>query len=390
MKRGTIWVLVGVPVVALIAWIASNTYWADVTLPLPPRGDALINPFYAAQRFAETLGSRSAWDRVFATPPPDSVIVLSSWHWSLSTGRREALKRWVESGGRLVVDSMLADGSEDFEQWSGIVTDDQEDDPEPEPQPNGPERDDHCDIFNEVRDTTTTTVDGGTPHYWLCDFDTYAFLTTKRRSLWTLRGKSGVQAMRVEVGRGRVTLLNGSPFRYRGLFDGDHGRLFVAATELRPRDEVHFLSEDDHPSLLALTWRYGGSVVILTLALIGLGLWRTGVRFGPLAAALPFARRSLAEQIRGTGQFALQHGGGDALHTASVRALDEAASRRVPGYWHMPAKERGAALAKLTGLDRHAILKAIHHEGARRPHELRETIALLEAARRLTLVEHTR
>ena len=97
---------------------------------------------------------------------------------------------------------------------------------------------------------------------------------------------------------------------------------------MRRGDDVHFLSEDTHPSLLALLWRYGAPVVMLTLTLVALVLWRGGVRFGPLAAAADAARRSLVEQIRGTGQFILRHGGGHSLHAASVRALDEAAKRR--------------------------------------------------------------
>ena len=35
----------------------SHTYWEDITVPMPPKGEALINPFYAAQRFAEALGA---------------------------------------------------------------------------------------------------------------------------------------------------------------------------------------------------------------------------------------------------------------------------------------------------------------------------------------------
>jgi hypothetical protein len=121
---------------------------------------------------------------------------------------------------------------------------------------------------------------------------------------------------------------------------------------------------------------------------IALALWRTGVRFGPLLAPIAAARRSLAEQIRGTGRFALRHGGGAALHTASLRALDEAAGRRVPGYTKLAPRDRAEALAKLTGLDRDALLKAIHHDDARRPSELRNTIALLEAARRLAVAHN--
>src|SRR5262249_61662554 len=91
-------------VAALGVGIASHTYWADTKIPMPPKGEALTNPFYAAQRFAAALGARATRDGVFAVRRSDAVVVLSGWHWSLTRARRAALERWVESGGRLVVD----------------------------------------------------------------------------------------------------------------------------------------------------------------------------------------------------------------------------------------------------------------------------------------------
>jgi hypothetical protein len=72
MRRASIIsLLVGVSLVAVVSWIASQTYWADTRVPVPPRGEALVNPFYAVQRFAGALGARTAWDRVLAIPPAD-------------------------------------------------------------------------------------------------------------------------------------------------------------------------------------------------------------------------------------------------------------------------------------------------------------------------------
>ena len=270
MRRASIIsLLVGVPLVLLIFWIASNTYWADMTLPMPPKGEAVINPFYAVQRFAEALGARTAWDRVLAVPPADSVIVLSAWHWSLSRGRRDALERWVASGGRLVVDRALVDREHDFERWSGIVHEYREQDEAQTSAEQEPE--DACRSFQEEQDGTPSPGPR-TTGYRMCDLDGVSSLTSKTNAAWALRDTSGIQAMRVRSGRGSVTVINVNPFRYRKLFDGDHGWLFVAAAQLRRGDEVHFVSEENHVSLLALIWQYGAPVVVLALALVALSM----------------------------------------------------------------------------------------------------------------------
>jgi len=372
-------------VTMMAAWIATHTHWQDVKIPGPLKGEALINPFYAAQRFAGELGARASWDRAFAAPPTSAVIVLGGWNWTLGSSRRDALERWVESGGRLVVDSTLSEGDDSFERWSGIVY--QQRDGNKEPVGRGPDED--CRIFREERRGEPVSNDGAADHR-ICETEELSFLKSERPADWAMRGATGVQAMRVRVGRGSVTAINASPFQRQRLFEGDHGWLFAAATDLRRGDEVHFLYEGEQPSLLTLIWRRGGPVVVLSLAVIALLLWRGGVRFGPLAAPQPAVRRSLAEQIRGTGRFALEHGGGDALLGAALRALDEAALRRIPNYATLPTGDRAGALSRLTGHDRHALGNALHDAGLHQSHELRTSIALLEAVRRHTLRTRTR
>jgi hypothetical protein len=225
--------------------------------------------------------------------------------------------------------------------------------------------------------------------YSVCNLDLSRTLTSSRRVEWALRDDNGMHVLRVKRGSGSITAINGWPFRYREFFQGDHGMLFAAATQFRRGDVVHFLSEQEYASLLKLTWLYGAPVVSLALLLIALALWRGSVRFGPLAAPEQSARRSLAEQIRGTGHFAVRFGGGQALHAASVRALGEAARRRIRGYENLSSDERSAAVARLSGFEPDRLSAAINFTGARRSHELRAVIALLESARRRILVERT-
>jgi hypothetical protein len=348
---------------ALFYWIATNTYWQDVEVPMPLRGEARTNPTYAAQKLVEKLGGRATRDQILAVPPSTSVIVLSRWTWDLSAVRRDAIERWVESGGRLVVDTTVNTGDE-FKRWTGIGYRFRTSDDNSEVQA--------CRTFEGRR---------------LCGFEEDFSLTTTRPTEWTLGDpKAGIQVMRVPLGRGSVTLVNADPFAYSRLFDGDHGWLLVRATNLRHGDDVHFLSEGDYPSLLALTWQRGEPVVVLALALIGFFLWRGAIRFGPLAPATSTARRSLAEQIRGTGQFALHHGGNESLHAACVRALDEAARRRVAGYAHLPKRARADAVAALAGIGQKSLAAAIYNPPPRRSHELRSVIALIETARRRLLL----
>jgi len=379
-RSRVIWLSVTGLLVVLVVWIGSHTYWADSKIPMPPKGEALTNPFYAAEKCVRALGARATHDRVFAAPPSDAVVVLSGWHWSVVRTRREALERWVESGGRLVVDRELVTSGDDFEQWSGIKrkhwgADDRR------PSRFGSAG---CHPFDESFGDASQTA---TPtQLSMCGVWFSTSLLSDKPVAWALRDESGIQVMRVVVGRGSVTAINATPFSYQRLFDGDHGRLLVAATELRRGDSVHFLSEGDSPTLLALVWQSGAPVVVLSLLAVALLMWRGAVRIGPLVMPSAAERRSLAEQIRGTGEFALRHGDGEALHAASVRALEDVARRRVSGYTGLSAKDRGAALERLSGINATEILSAAYDPRSHGPHQLRSAIAVLEAARRHMLV----
>jgi hypothetical protein len=374
-------------VVLVVAWIASNTEWGEVELPTPLRGEAATNPFYAAQKLVETLGATSERRDSLGDTPHDAVLVLSTWGWDIDRARREQMERWVEDGGRLVVDAALISGSDAFEQWSGIVSETEEPDPDADPF-QAPEVFEPCEPFVAVH----YDADGGSEEsddYELCNFDRSTWLEASDESraedwLWSLEDSeyTWVQGVRVGVGEGSVTLINGVPFVYRELFEGDHGELLAAAASLRAGDHVVFMTEADVPSLLELVWRHGAPVVVVLLLWIALALWRGSLRFGPLVAPSERARRSLAEQILGTGRFVLRVGGGAALAAAARRALHEAASRRIVGYERLGGAAQAEAVAALAGVNARELAAALDAEQSARPLELRAKLALLEAARR--------
>jgi hypothetical protein len=375
------WLVVAAAAIALLTWVANHTYWTDVKVPMPVRGEAATNPFYAVERFAQALGARTQWNRGLSLPPTNGVVFLSAWDWDLTSDRQQRIQHWVESGGRLVVDKSLISSRDTFVEWSGIdreVADEQS--PRSRAAASRPIR---CYTLDEKGDSRDT--------YSICGMDGASWLKTTRKISWALgRDTWGLQAVRVRLGRGSVTVINGTPFTERGLFDDDNGRLFVAASQLRSGDQIHFFSENSHASLLELAWQLGWPVVCLLMVLIALALWRSSARFGPLAAATDIARRSLAEQIRGTGQFTLRVGGGESLHAAAARALNEVAARYISAYDRLPGTERMSALAHATGFEADTLAAALHYSGSRRSEHLRTALELLESARRRILIKNTR
>jgi hypothetical protein len=377
--------LIVAAVVLLIAvWVAVNTEWGEITLPAPLRGEAARNPFYAAERLVAMLGATSERREALGDTSVSAVVVLSTWGWDIDAVRRDELESWVEAGGRLVVDGALVSGSDAFESWSGIayVRDEElaaEDTFDAE------ELFEPCEWLYEISYEVADGRDEPT-EYHVCELDRSRWLESSKPLQWALGDDETLQVVRVAVGEGSVAVINAVPFVYREIFLGDHGPLLVAVTQLRVGDHVVFMSEEDVSSLPALVWRHGAPVVTVVLFLIALALWRGAMRFGPLLAPVERARRSLGEQILGTGRFVARVGGG-ALHAAAVRALHEAAVRHIGGYERLPPGQRTAAVARLAAVDAGALAAALDSSSKQRSLELRGTLALLESARRSIIVK---
>jgi len=378
------WIIGPVVVVGLVAltvWIARNTYWEEVPIPQLPQGEAATNPFYSASRLSEFLGAQPTWQRVLgAMPPRNAVVLASAWNWGLFESRRERLQRWVASGGRLVIDRSLIGGERELEQWAGISRYDLGE--------TALRRRSHQSGWPQCPTLALERSPDAAPqartHFALCGtgLDRTALLVNRKPS-WVLRdGGAAIQALRVPIGLGSVTLINAVPFGNSVLMDGDNAALFVAATQLHKGDTVWFLTEESGASLLSLIWITGAPVVVLLLVFIAAWLWRASARFGPPLAPTEVARRSLAEQIRGTGQFTLRCGAGQALYAAQVRALQETADRRIPGYSRLLDTQRVDQLAELVGLQSSTLTSALSLTVRRRQGELRHGLALLESIRR--------
>ena len=228
----------------------------------------------------------------------------------------------------------------------------------------------------------------------LCDLDGMSFLTSDRQRAWALRDESGIQAMRVPGGpRQRDRHQRRRRSATGACSTAITARLFVAATAdaARRRRALPLGRRPPVAARAALAVRRAGrgararrssrsccgaaasasarsrAPPMTRAALAG----RADSRHGTVRAA-PRRRRLAARGVR-------------------ARARRSGACAGFRGYARLSAERtrRGARHGSPASIAT-TLAAAIHHRAARRSHELRNTIALLEAARRRTLIEQTR
>lgn len=430
MKRPSTEVTVNLLALAAIAalglWLLFATEWVDVWKPTPPRGEAARDGHYAIKQIVRKLGGQvTSPDNLDRLPPPGATLVLESNQWDFLPGRSQQLREWVEvHGGHLVLPSLFNSGAnidwlplrEKKRAKGGALScpapsagddadqdedngDDREREGAPPTPASRPRPDDPLFVGpqDNPRNQCQTLAErvGGDAEaepprrYRLCQGEWLTGLEAMPAAAesWSIVGTRGAPVLRATLGNGRVTAMGGWGFmNNRSVFTGDHAQVAIAMLDLRAGDSVWFVIDEKREALLAWLWHRAGPAIGLALLAVGFALWRGARRFGPLLPQAPLARRSVAEQIRGTAAFVLR-GGGAPLLAAARRALDEAARQRIAGYDRMTMGQRIEALRQPTGLPADVLTRALDPQlpsihGLGRGRALADKLAIVEQTRR--------
>jgi len=405
MKTNLLRVLVGLLFVAFGAWLYSATEWVDK--PLPPVPDEAVRKdrLFAAKAMLRQLGAQvEERQSLDAMPPAAATLLLTSVHWRLFPARVQALRRFVEAGGHLVIPWTLASNEAELA-WLGIES---QEVPASERKSlaesqrkqrgknqgksegkSGREHEDDDDEPCIARQDAPGVRPAFTPtrELLLCT-EGYRWnrLRPKGAPQWVLTGPSGAEVVRVPVGRGRVTMTLAEDLHDNdALLKGDHALLLAATLDLARGDIVWFIATETRPPLATLLRQHGLTALLVGALALALALWRSGTRFGPRQAVPLPARRSMREQIAGTAAFIAARGGAP-LHRAQLRALERSASQHLPGFDRLiAARERAEAIAHATATDPVALAQAMDGTPKRPPRALAAALALLETARRRLL-----
>lgn len=388
MKETAVRIVLGLLVLLLGGLVVWATEWVDVDTPTPAHGDAATNPFYATQALLRALGAtvekRSSLE---VLPPPGARLLLDSQHWDLVPERAELLRDWVEAGGHLIIPPGLIDHSA-LEDWMPIAGRATGGYPVPSRGTSAKLlRDWNCRTVTEIRHPPSTIADKGRLAYEVCGERSPMMLGPAKHQplpLWSALGPAGVEAIRMQVGQGSVTVLGAWALLNNSNLTREGSALVVTAA-LQPHAGAvfWFVAEESRQAFVSWLWRKAWPAGLLGLLALALALWRAAPRFGPLALRAGTARRSMAEQVRGTGRFLHRHGAG-VLHAAQVRALDEAAARTLSGINRADAPQRLAAIAQATAINPHTLALALD-DRARHPAVMARDLELIETARRRLL-----
>jgi hypothetical protein len=375
--------LLAVVVVGAGVWVARHTYWDTTTVDDPPKGEAASNPFYAFEHLAVKLGVQTQQvASLQALPNPDGVLMVDDLRGAPPHLRIDALEAWVAAGGRLLVSRNLLRSSPQLQSWTGLgLARPAKDEAAAAPAAvrKGPDAD--CSGYSERIDGSETGR-----RLSACIGTGRVALSSLRTPAWSLSNGYGFQMLRVAIGKGSVSVIAcDCLLDNQGLLRKDHARIVFDAIPLRAGDRVEILNPGTAENLLVLLWRHSAAAIVCGLIVIGLTIWRSLPRFGPIIAAPPPLRRSLAEQIRARAHFAWRTRHFLSLRRAESEALTRAASSRLVRFERMDAAARVDALASHTGLESGALGRALGDGPDGGPEAERAAIALLETARRRLL-----
>jgi len=381
-------------VAALATWVAFKLHWETITVPTPPKGAALTNPYYALERFVAGLGIHPQEISTVRGLQPEAVLVLEESGDPLTHPPVAALESWVEAGGRLVISSALLDAYPALRAWSGIKRSrpSPSRSPAPAPAPGKPAAPPPVPLSttNSGADCPLMTVRAdGAPtgqSFRVCDAAATLTFDGEHAPAWSLSDARGMHVIRASVGFGEITVLEPADVLSNAMLKrAEHAEMFAAAAGLRHDDTLLIFHPTTAVPLPALLWRLVAPGILFLLAALLALAWRHAPTFGPPLPLPSPLRRSLAEQIRANARFAWRTRSLGGLRTSARRSLDEAAARHIAGYGSLDAAQRAERLAELTGLDPTAIRAARDAGAAQRRNEERAAITLMEVCRRILL-----
>ena len=384
MSRSTGWLMAAVGA-ALTCALAIYLYLKAVpyqeTIEHGPSPEAQANPYLAAEQFLRQQGLNvehaNGLDVLPTLEPHQRSLLLLGERSNMTPRDVDQLMNWTRAGGRLLfVAEALWDDSTgssgdlllDRVRLRQLLSKDlQEPDPKliKDPYP---------------KLTKLYLEDEEAPAYIGFDTDFHLEDPLNLAQAWA-NSAVATHLMQLNHGLGTITVLTDAELWKNDQIDQyDNAWLLWY---LSADSDVTLLFNTDHDNLLALLLRYFPQALVALLALVGLWLWRSAVRHGPLQQPAPKARRQLQEHLQASAAFQLRHDGQQHLLHSLQQDVLRRARQLHPGFEQLVVAEQWQVLARLTRQPTRTISQALSPRPAQRMSstEFCRQVALLQTLR---------
>ncbi|PMV23098.1 MULTISPECIES: DUF4350 domain-containing protein [unclassified Pseudomonas] len=362
MNRPLLWV--GLLLACLLgaggyyAWSKATPY--DEVVDRGPSPEALANPYLAAEHFLRQQGLtvEHAYNlkQLDTLPSKGNSLLLLGERSNMSPRQVEQLLEWTRSGGHLL---LVAEALWDEETGKSgdLLLDRLQIHQTLSDEPEEPATSLKKPSSKKARDLTKLYVDNETaPAYFSFDTD-FNLTDPKHLAQFSANSARASHLMQLDLGEGSVTVITDSDL-WKTPNIGKHDNAWLL-WYLNQGTAVTLLFTSDFDDLFTLLMRYFPQALVALTALVALGLWRAGVRQGPIRAPASPARRQLQEHLKASADFLLRRSGQGTLLQALQRDILRAARRRHPGFERLDNAEQRHVLEHLTRQPSHVINQAL-------------------------------
>jgi hypothetical protein len=367
LRQILVWLLFAAIVAAGTAWFLKNFERATFKVRSGYSGEALRNPWLAAQRLSQRMGARAV---PIVAPPelrgmaPTATLFLPARRQALPWPLREAIVAWVAGGGRLVVEAERPGQPDSLLDAFGVTRD------FVRPEGGGTRRGEATldvrlpgrDHTSRVRLPVNMRLKAGQPAF---AFDS----------------GYGIALLMLERGKGRVFVLNSLEFASNDhIGSEEHARFFWDLVSRGPAaGTIYFYSRPGKLSLAEWLRHNAWAPLAGLAALVLLWLWAVAPRFGPVAPDPARGRRRLLDHLRASGRFLWSNGGAQRMLDAARDACLRRIGRAHPDFLAAADAERARLLAELIGWQEDRTRRLLAPAAAGRMVEFMDTIALYQS-----------
>lgn len=335
---------------AYVYWY-SQLEWVEQTVELGPKGEALRNPYLAAEEFLRHKGKQTYFQRGFSglaelklgeqTIPSGDTLVLTQTYQALPEPYVQALWQWVQDGGNLILAAtnpyigaeerlpdpllkrlnliLIKHWEPDFSELVENLSDDlHSDDAEPELledqlaapselETNNPDQPWQPDCFGASR----TGINW--PGYALPLVLSAGYSARLRAAQGELDEQNEPSIFEsFIIGAGSIHVFaEDLSFTNENIACFDNALLFWELT--KNSGKIWFASNASSPSFWRELWRLSAVGCIALLMALALWVWQQGTRFGPIFSIDRSSRRNFIDHIKASATFLYRNRGNGPL-----------------------------------------------------------------------------